>query len=502
MRLINTKSLKLRRFTSRPPPYAILSHTWGRQEVSFGDFQNVQRRRRQQGFAKIQSTCLQARRDGLEYAWVDTCCIDQSSSAELGEAINSMFEWYRRSEVCYAYLEDVPPSDMVPRGVPGPLFASSRWFRRGWTLQELLAPSRVRFFDRGWGEIGERKDLLQTLKAVTGIEEDVLNGGSFANISVGRRMSWASQRETTRVEDIAYSLLGIFDVNMPLIYGEAERAFIRLQEEIMKQSEDHSILAWQDTAASAIASPVRGILATSPKMFANFRQKTFNTFQRLEESKPDQIVTFRDYHAPAIPMAFTSRGLRITAVAEDLQPQRPLQLIALGLNCTVDKDLTRVLAVYLKREEGDRYVRVRPSRLTTCASYGPQITIYGLRNWPPFRSGHSQGNNNLPKLAESSNPFSGSDSDFTFHQRSFQYAFFMKDTTTSTSHGVYSVVETYSPKVGDPVGSLERHPVDTLGKNQPLVIRTDWEPHYNYQTLKYAILLRARFGFLESSQRC
>jgi len=179
----------------------------------------------------------------------DIVCIDKSSSAELSEAINSMFKWYRQSEVCYAYLEDVPPSP-EPLGTTGktismlgPAFAASRWFRRVWTLQELLAPSRVRFFDNKWGEIGERGDLSSVLEDVTGIEAGVLNGASFADISIGHRMSWASQRETTRAEDMAYSLLGIFNINMPLLYGEGHKAFIRLQEAIMNQSEDQSILA-------------------------------------------------------------------------------------------------------------------------------------------------------------------------------------------------------------------------------------------------------------------
>jgi hypothetical protein len=490
MRLINTKTLRLREFIGQPPPYAILSHTWGRNEVSIHDFHDVGRRRRQRGFAKIQKACLQARRDALEYAWVDTCCIDKSSSAELSEAINSMFEWYRRSEVCYAYLEDVPPSDLVASGMPLSAFAASRWFRRGWTLQELLAPSHVRFFNNHWEEIGDRGNLSSVLEDVTGIEKDVLSGGTFSSISVGRRMSWASQRETTRPEDVAYSLLGIFDVNMPLLYGEGDKAFIRLQEEIMKKSEDQSILAWQDTPESAVASPIRGILAKSPRDFANFRMKP----QSVEHPHERQIIPFEDHHAPKSPVALTNRGLRVTAVFEDLEPWKPLHSIKLGLNCIENEDLSRVVAIYLERQGGDRYVRVRPSELTRCRSYGPHTTIYGLQTLSMAQGdGLLEPSSNADPVQSNSTP-SGDTAWLSSRRRLLQHAIFVENTTIGTSHGMYRVVAMISPEAGAPSGLLRFHPLDPSPEGQPLVIPTTGDHRFRHPRFRGAIVLRGRFG--------
>jgi hypothetical protein len=483
MRLINTKTMRLREFIGQPPPYAILSHTWGRDEVSIHDFHDPRRRRRLKGFAKIQNACLQARRDALEYAWVDTCCIDKSSSAELSEAINSMFEWYRRSEVCYAYLEDVPSSDAVISGRIDPAFETSRWFRRGWTLQELLAPSHVRFFNHRWKEIGERGKLSTVLEEITGIEKDVLDGASFSNVSIGRRMSWASQRETTRPEDIAYSLLGLFDVNMPLLYGEGHKAFIRLQEEIMRKSEDQSILAWQDTRQSADALPVRGILASSPTYFSNFRTKSDSDVLAQER----QIVPFDDYHAPENPVALTNRGLKVTAVFEDLEPWKPLHFIKLGLNCTENDDLSRVVAIYLERQGGDRYARVRPSELTTCRSSGPRTTVYGLQTLS-MASRHS-----MPEPARDA--ISNQDTArLPSSRRLLQHAIFIESTTISTSHGTYRVVAVVSPEAGQPSGPLQLRPLDPSPEGHPLVIPTIGDHSFRHPMFKGAVVLRGRFG--------
>jgi hypothetical protein len=164
-----------------------------------------------------------------------SCCIDKTSTAELSEAINSMFLWYRKATTCYAYLSDVRELTEL---------AQSRWFTRGWTLQELLAPAVVRFYSEHWNFLGSKLELRRQLQKVTGILQEVLIGGELNAISVARRMSWAANRQTTRTEDLAYCMMGIFDINMPLLYGEGKRSFIRLQEEIMKISDDHSLFAW------------------------------------------------------------------------------------------------------------------------------------------------------------------------------------------------------------------------------------------------------------------
>jgi len=245
MRLLNARTKRFEEFYDEVPSYAILSHTWGPGELTFKHME-------QKGYVpskKIDGCCKQALEDGLNFVWVDTCCIDKSSSAELSEAINSMWEWYRRSKVCYAYLSDVPP-DTVGEETYSNL-SQSRWFTRGWTLQELIAPGLVVFYDEAWNLIGrKRRDyydrkFMKRLGQITGIGLKVLEEpSSFRLYSVAQRMSWASNRTTTRLEDCAYSLLGLFEINMPLLYGEGNRAFQRLQEEILRVSDDESLFAW------------------------------------------------------------------------------------------------------------------------------------------------------------------------------------------------------------------------------------------------------------------
>jgi Heterokaryon incompatibility protein (HET) len=221
------------------PPYAILSHTWHDDEVLFQDLQDIPLASKKAGFVKIQFCCNQALEDGFEFVWVDTCCIDKTSSAELSEAINSMYRWYRGAHICYAYLKDVSQSEDHEE------FVQSRWFKRVWTLQELLAPRRLFFYSTEWNKIGSSRDLKALLCQATGIDTEYFTGRDLYMASVAKRMSWAATREATRPEDIAYSLFGIFDVNMPLLYGEGQqKAFLRLQEEIMKSSDDHTLFAW------------------------------------------------------------------------------------------------------------------------------------------------------------------------------------------------------------------------------------------------------------------
>jgi hypothetical protein len=192
-------------------------------------------------FKKIQFCAEQAATDGLHYFWVDTCCIDKSSSAEMTEAINSMFAWYRDSARCYVYLPDVSTGNLR-EAVPTyetwtTAFRKSRWFTRGWTLQELIAPSSVEFFSGEGQRLGDKASLVHELHSITGIStEALLLQKSVLDFSVEERMSWLGQRNTKREEDLAYSLLGIFDVHMPLIYGERkEKAFARLRKEISVQ---------------------------------------------------------------------------------------------------------------------------------------------------------------------------------------------------------------------------------------------------------------------------
>ncbi|KAM7209892.1 NACHT domain containing protein [Rhypophila decipiens] len=231
------------------PPYAILSHRWGEEEVLFRDFMDGKAKNKA-GYAKIRFCGEQAWRDGLKFFWVDTCCIDKSNNTELQEAINSMFRWYRNAAKCYAYLGDVSTStyNVGDESTWEPAFRASSWFTRGWTLQELVAPTSVEFFSREEVRLGDRRSLERVIHDVTGIPLRALQGGSLSGFGVHERMAWIEKRKTTREEDRAYSLFGIFDVQLPLLYGEGEvKAFRRLWEEIIKSSNTKPTMDAADT---------------------------------------------------------------------------------------------------------------------------------------------------------------------------------------------------------------------------------------------------------------
>lgn len=285
MRLINTKTFKLEEFSDHDaPPYAILSHTWGPdiEELTLSDVKKANINKPGIGSFKFRECCKQAQADSLGYAWIDTCCIDKTNLVELGEAINSMFRWYSLATVCYAYLSDVP--DNKGAFVPGPNFQKSRWFKRGWTLQELLAPKHLRFYNSEWRCIGTKGNRCTVIQEITRVPRQFLLGVTELHVaSVAQRMSWAAQRETKRAEDLAYCLLGIFGITMPMIYGEGgKEAFFRLQEQIMRTTRDDSILAWGLNTGPPIRNPQEAIdgdmfvygdiLAATPSDFANSGQ--------------------------------------------------------------------------------------------------------------------------------------------------------------------------------------------------------------------------------------
>jgi hypothetical protein len=269
MRLLNTHTIKLKEFLGKPPPYAILSHTWGEEEVLFHDIQNDTAETKK-GFAKIKALCEKAKEHQYDWVWIDTCAIDKTSSAELSEAINSMYQWYQQAIICYAYLDDFTEAPL-PHNIDS-LMKQSRWFTRGWTLQELLVPRTILFYSQNWKKIGTKIDLAKTISDITRIPEIVLTTGDMSSIDIGQKFSWASDRVTTRKEDIAYCLMGLFDVNMPLLYGEGDKAFMRLQEQILSKSDDHSIFVWHIPVDKELDTmSFGGILASSPKAFTNYR---------------------------------------------------------------------------------------------------------------------------------------------------------------------------------------------------------------------------------------
>ncbi|OTA95499.1 hypothetical protein M434DRAFT_393726 [Hypoxylon sp. CO27-5] len=233
------------------PMYATLSHTWllnNEEEVSFEDLTQGNAESKPAGYAKIKFCRDQAIKHDLEYFWVDTCCINKNSSAEVQEAITTMFTWYRNSARCYVYLSDVsvntaPDNDIELHSVPWEsAFRYSKWFSRGWTLQELLAPASVEFFSAEGIRLGDKKSLQPIIHEITGIPHEALRGDSLANFSVDQRLSWAANRETKRKEDKAYCLLGILNIFMPLLYGEEDHAFERLRQEIDKKHAENAKL--------------------------------------------------------------------------------------------------------------------------------------------------------------------------------------------------------------------------------------------------------------------
>lgn len=313
MYLLNTSAFTLKEFYgANTPAYAILSHTWldAEDEVSFKDISSGQENlwTQKRGSQKLKSFCAVAKAEGYEWVWDDTCCIDKASSAELSEAINSMFKWYRDSQVCFAYLGDV--EDVTE-------LAASRWFSRGWTLQELLAPSKLVFYNANWAVISAREDLVDEIVGITGIDRNALSHGFYTeDFSAAVLMSWVVGRETTREEDLAYCLFGIFGVNMPLLYGEGSRAFYRLQEEILRFREDYTVLVWNrdKLVARTAGSDMRnldvehryaGMFAMSPRFFWS---RCFPLIG-LDLGSEDQVKTWRqDLDPPKL----TARGLRLT----------------------------------------------------------------------------------------------------------------------------------------------------------------------------------------------
>jgi len=302
MRLLDASTFDFREFVDarRIPPYAILSHTWKEgSEVVYSDLIfNLQNACQQPEFQKVRFTAQQALADGLKYIWVDTCCIDKSSSAELSEAINSMNRYYKEAQVCYVYLSDVdstPPAGWIDQGDDTSpwiqAFVRARWFTRGWTLQELIAPRHAIFYTAKWDRIGTKRELSGILSRHTGISSPFLLGVDISKALVATRMSWAANRSTTRVEDVAYSLLGLFNIHMPLLYGEGESAFLRLQHEIIKATNDATIFFWKATSPSR--TTFRTLFAASPSEFADFGDLSF-------------------LHAPSARVESAQNGVRIT----------------------------------------------------------------------------------------------------------------------------------------------------------------------------------------------
>jgi hypothetical protein len=356
------------------PSYAILSHRWGEdhEEVTLKDFIDGSGQNKK-GYEKIVACGKQATKDKLEYFWIDTCCIDKTSSAELSESINSMWRWYRRATLCYAYLNDVPARVEYQEQLA--LLAQSKWFTRGWTLQELLAPSTVILYDAAWESIGSKNELAKTISRATGIDEFYLssNSKSPGRASVAEKMSWASTRTTKRQEDVAYSLLGLFGISMPLLYGEGNKAFLRLQEEIIKQSDDQSILAWN------LMRPHEAV----PLLYSSL-SGTFHAIGCLARS-PAAFCASRDIvrsvnPGPPKPYTVTNMGLQIELPLLKFEGK-----LFAGLNCRHANDFFSDLAIPIRKVDIEhRYARstqgVRLIPISEWKNAKPETIYLILRN--------------------------------------------------------------------------------------------------------------------------
>ncbi|KAI0741557.1 HET-domain-containing protein [Daedaleopsis nitida] len=394
--------------------YAILSHVWRTQgEQSFQDLRALQAeagktRMRLKGRLlklksrdessdagvvlskasdKIRGCCALARSYGYRWVWIDSCCVDKTSSTELSEAINSMYEYYAAADVCFAFLDDVE-DDHDPR-LKDSKFRRSRWFTRGWTLQELIAPAVVVFFSKEWRLLGTKESLAELVEEITGIERGVLkHEKSLDSVSVARRMSWASRRQTTREEDRAYSLMGIFGVNMSTIYGEGMNAFIRLQEEILKHVPDQSIFAWgptlledevlyQNVGPHTVSDDSRywqsrNLFAWSPDAFINsagVRSITVEAFEKrvgIPFVIPEYTVTSYGMRSrfPLIPIHHGSEKTTFLAVlaCEDFAGR----LIALLLYPQKETSGRFFVGHYVGRPQATPYAYFRTVSISSC----------------------------------------------------------------------------------------------------------------------------------------
>ncbi|KPM43048.1 hypothetical protein AK830_g3522 [Neonectria ditissima] len=285
MWLVNTVTFNLHQYdpTARNPPYATLSHSSQGQGPNFRDLcnsdsWNLSAISHLPGIDTIFKACSKARTLGLGMLWADSVCVDRSSTADISEAVNSQFQICKNAQVCLVYLSDVnaheTPEDAGEApdalgNIPNPAryIEHSEWIKGVWMLQELIGSKQLQFYDNRWNYIGSKKSLLPFFSSALRIDAAVLeNSECLPDFSIGRRMSWAAQLSASRPEDVAYSLLGIFGVSMTIIYGEGHRAFHRLQEEILRDTNDATLFAWQSTGTQKY----RGLLANSPSEFHHF----------------------------------------------------------------------------------------------------------------------------------------------------------------------------------------------------------------------------------------
>ena len=378
MRLLSTHKIQVYEIssdTSSIPAYAILSHTWDGDEISLLDIEGLHGYwesaagssdvlvSKKKSFEKIRRATRVARQHGFKYIWVDTCCVDRTNSDDVFEAVNNSYMWFQDAAACYAYLSDVEPADRDDVFAEKSSFRRSRWFTRSWTLSELIAPEKMEFYARDWTHLGSKgaEKFLKLLAKLSGIPIDVLNRQTdLEDVSIATRMQWAAGRHTTRVEDIGYSLLGIFGVQISINYGEGSNAFIRLQQEILPKTHDQSLFAWfadddPPQAPSQQAGEIKmwGLLADSPRRFA--------------QSGNLQPVT--NSTVAEIPWGMTGKGLRAGFIIRPC-PEFGFStdIYEAKLSCEPMDLSTSPPLIFLKRLWGDQFARILADKRSIASS--------------------------------------------------------------------------------------------------------------------------------------
>ncbi len=371
MRLIHTKSLEIRLLDDlvrnnkleKNGEYAIVSHRWDlgdddvfqKLDILHRKDRDIQQNKQAEQakellrtsnhapISKIRLACSEARKDKIPYVWIDTCCIDKRDLRELSQAINSMFRWYKEARVCYTYLFDVEFDKQADQ------FKKSKWFTRGWTLQELLAPRELRFFDRDWNRLGTKETMLSQIEEATSIKRQYLEG-NFTGACIAEKMSWASGRTTTIRDDMAYSMLGIFGITMDVRYGEEEGAFLRLEEALVEKTQDESIFAWTipPSHQGKISEwPALGLLAPWPSCFSDSGNLTIESQKKKKRDGVGYSITKTGVKF-AIPMLLPDQGdaTRWMNIRNRLRTTYKL-----GLNCwTIESNPSDHVTIHLKRE--------------------------------------------------------------------------------------------------------------------------------------------------------
>lgn len=314
-----SREVAIKNLVAQKLKYAILSHRWLLDgEATFQTVMENGLLGDSPGYEKLRKFCVAAEALGCRLAWADTCCINKTSSAELDEAIRSMFKWYRNSAVCIVLLA-MATSVPAPGGLGIDKFDAIQndpWFTRGWTLQELLAPAKIKLYSADWLPLSdfpndkENTAIMHVVSDITGIDHHNLRYFSPGLLNVREKMVWAASRKTTRVEDVAYSLLGIFDISMPIAYGESKRAFRRLMEAIVSDCREWQIFAW--------AGPHSPYAASFPESPAGYRALADTTASLMITMNPAGHLVHRRWDLGYPFYAMTKRGLELKVLLVEM----------------------------------------------------------------------------------------------------------------------------------------------------------------------------------------